>query len=115
MLTLGRLRLSQAVRFLRTSAKAEAAVLSAPGVRWASGLAKPPFVATCSLWESGDALAAYAYGPDQQAHPGAIDADRARPFHRRSAFVRLRPLLIAGRLVGSNPIAAEAAAVTATE
>ena len=33
VLTLGRLRITQALRFLRTSAKAEAAVLAAPGLR----------------------------------------------------------------------------------
>src|SRR5579862_4388893 len=42
-LTLGRLRISQAVRFVRTSAKAEASVLDAPGLIWATGLARPPF------------------------------------------------------------------------
>lgn len=107
VLTLGRLRLSQAVRFFKASAKAEAGVLSAPGLRWGSGLAKPPFVCTISAWESDDALTAYAYGPEQHAHPGALDEDRARPFHQRSAFVRFRPLEIVGSVAGSNPVAAD--------
>lgn len=37
-LTLGRLRVTQAVRFLRAGAKAEARVLGAPGLVWATGL-----------------------------------------------------------------------------
>src|SRR5688500_8773115 len=52
VLTLGRLRLRRAVAFLRASAGAEAAAVVAPGARWATALARPPFVATCSLWES---------------------------------------------------------------
>ena len=56
VLTLGRVRLNRVIHFFRTSAKAEGAVVDAPGLIWATGLAKPPFVSTCSLWESSDAL-----------------------------------------------------------
>ena len=105
VLTLGRLRLSQAPRFLRTSARAEARVVDAPGLVWATALARPPFVGTCSLWESTDALTAYAYGPVDPAHPDAIAADRAAPFHHRSAFVRFRPYGTEGGLDGRNPLA----------
>ena len=79
VLTLGRLRLTQAVRFLRASARAEARVVGAPGLVWATGLARPPFVSTCSLWESTDALSAYAYGHDQPAHPDAIALTEPSP------------------------------------
>lgn len=41
VLTLGRLRLTQTLRFLRTSAKAEGAVGGAPGLIWATGLGRP--------------------------------------------------------------------------
>ena len=105
VLTLGRLRVSQAVRFLRTSAKAEAAARSAPGLIWASGLARPPFVATCSLWQGQDAIAAYAYGGGG-AHPGAISVDRAKAFHHESAFIRFRPVAESGGLAGRNPLPA---------
>src|SRR5438105_8944433 len=67
VLTLGRVRLTRVVPFLRTSAKAEAAVLTAPGVIWATGMARPPFVATCSLWESSGAVMTYAYGRGEPA------------------------------------------------
>lgn len=107
VLTLGRLRPSQAVRFLRTSAKAEARVVDAPGLTWATGLGRPPFVATCSLWQTTAALSAYAYGHEEPAHPDAIATDRAKPFHRQSAFIRFRPYGSEGGLEGKNPLAAD--------
>lgn len=100
--TLGHLRPSQAVRFLRASARAEAAVLDAPGFVWGTALGRPPLVATCSLWEDSAALAAYAYRPG--AHADVITANRERPFHRDSAFVRFRPYRCAGQLDGRNPM-----------
>jgi hypothetical protein len=104
VLTLGRLRFSQTVRFLRTSAKASAGAMGAPGLIWATGLARPPFVSTCSLWESAGAVSAYAYGEEGGAHPHAIEADVAKPFHRESAFIRFRPYGAAGSLSGRNPL-----------
>ena len=105
VLTLGRLRLSQAPRFFRTSAKAEAAVVHAPGKIWATALARPPFVATCSLWESTRALSTYAYGHREPAHPDAIAAQEAKAFHHESAFIRFRPYGSEGGLEGKNPLA----------
>jgi hypothetical protein len=102
VLTLGRLRITQALRFLRTSAKAEEAVLAAPGLIWATGLGRPPFVSTCSLWESSHAASTYAYGPGDAAHESAIRTDRARPFHHESAFIRFRPYGSEGSLDGKN-------------
>jgi hypothetical protein len=106
VLTLGRMRFSQAVRFLRTSAKAEAATAGAPGLLWATALARPPFVATCSLWESAEAIATYAFDDTSAAHPSAIRADRTKPFHHEQAFIRFRPIAIAGSLGGTNPMRA---------
>jgi hypothetical protein len=105
VLTLGRLRLSRAPRFFRTSARAEGRVVEAPGLVWSTGLARPPFVATCSLWDSADALTTYAYDRAHPEHVEAIAADRARPFHHRSAFVRFRPYASEGHLEGRNPLA----------
>ena len=103
VVTLGRLRWPQGFRFLRTSAKAEAAVVHAPGLTWATGMARPPFFSTCSLWESSEALSAYAF-TQGGAHHGAIAADRGKPFHHQSAFVRFRPYASAGSLDGKNPL-----------
>jgi len=105
VLTLGRLRLTQSVRFVRTSAKAEAAVVEAEGLTWATGLGRPPFVATCSLWKTAQALSSYAYGDQDPAHSNAIAAQRAKDFHHESAFIRFRPYGSQGHLVGANPLA----------
>jgi hypothetical protein len=104
VLTLGRVRVNRVVPFFRASAKAEGAVLDAPGLIWATGLAKPPFVSTCSLWESSDALSHYAYSGEMPEHPAAISADQAHPFHHQSAFIRFRPYDSVGRLDGRNPL-----------
>jgi hypothetical protein len=106
VLTLARTRFSQAVRFLRTSAKAEAATAGAPGLLWATALARPPFVATCSLWESSEAIATYAFEDASAAHPSAIRAGRTKPFHHEEAFIRFRPIAVAGGLGGTNPMRA---------
>ena len=106
VLTLGRLRFSQAIRFFRTSAKAEKATLGAPGLLWATAMARPPFVATCSLWDSSASSAAYAFDGEGAAHPTAIRADRAKSFHHEEAFIRFRLVSVAGSLARTNPLAA---------
>ncbi len=103
-LTMGRLHPTQLVRFLRTSAKAEARALRAPGLVWATGLARPPFVSTFSLWESTRALATYAYGHAEPAHPSAIAEGERKPFHSRQVFIRFRPYASVGGLDGRNPL-----------
>ena len=77
VMTLGRTKWTRIPVFLRTSAGAEAAAVDAPGKVWATALAKPPFFATCSVWESTDALMRYAYG-------GRGSASRRRSRRRSS-------------------------------
>ncbi len=104
-LTLAHVRPSQMIRFVRTSARAEASVFRAPGLTWATGIGRPPwFVATFSLWESTRALSAYAYGRSDQAHPDAIASSAAKPFHREQAFIRFRPYASHGSLEGRNAL-----------
>jgi hypothetical protein len=105
VLTLAQLRPSQAVRFFRTSAKAERPIADAPGKIWASVVALPPFLATVSLWESGEAIADYAFGKDG-GHNSAIVEQRRKDFHRESAFIRFRPYGSQGGLGGRNPLPA---------
>ncbi len=105
VLTLGRVRVPRAISFLRASTKAEAATYDAKGMIWGTAMARPPFVATCSLWENSEAIAAYAFGADGEPHPGAIQADRTKPFHHESAFIRFRPYAVNGSLSGRNPLA----------
>lgn len=105
VLTLGRLRVRRAVAFFRTSAKAEGQTLRSPGLIWATGMGLPPFVGTCSLWRNTRSLTDFAYRQPSD-HGNAMDADRHEPFHRTSAFVRLRPYRSVGCLTGANPLPA---------
>jgi hypothetical protein len=104
VLTLGRLRLTHVRRFLRASRPAERAALDARGFVWGTALARPPFVATCSLWDGARALASYAYGSPDAGHPRAIAEQQRKDFHKRSAFVRFRPYDVVGALSGTNPL-----------
>jgi hypothetical protein len=105
VITMGRLRTSQAVRFLRASAKASEAALAAPGLLWATAVANPPsFVSTFSLWESSRASATYAFGTSQPAHPDAITNGEQEPFHHQQIFVRFAPYDAHGALAGKNPL-----------
>jgi hypothetical protein len=107
VLTLGRLRLSQTLRFLRASAAAEGLAVRHPGLLAATGLARPPaLVATFSLWRSTAAMRAYAHGHPEPGHLAAVRAHAARPFHHESAFVRFRPYGAQGTLDGWEPLAA---------
>lgn len=101
--TLGRLRLSQGVRFLRASRPAERAALAAPGFVWGTAAARPPFMATISLWSSDEAAAAYAYGDPEAGHPRAITKQRQKDFHHESAFIRYAPLVLTGSVRGMPP------------
>jgi hypothetical protein len=104
VLTIGRLRLTQAVRFLRASAAAEGLALRSPALLAASGLARPPgLVATFSLWRSKAAMRAYAGGHDGPGHRDAALAHAARPFHHEAAFFRLRPYHLQGGWEGREP------------
>lgn len=106
VLTLGRLRLSQAVRFLRASRPAERAATEHEGMIWGTAAARPPFVATVSIWRDAQASAAYAYGRQQPAHSDAITEQQRKDFHRRSAFIRFAPTRLQGALEGRNPLVA---------
>ena len=104
VLTLGRIRFSQVLRFLRASAKAERALANAPGLLWATAMPRPPFMATCSVWENSDAIAAYAFDDRDAGHPSAIREGQAKPFHHQEAFIRFRPVSVSGSLDGTNPL-----------
>jgi hypothetical protein len=111
VLTLGRLQVRRAVPFLKASLKAEKAARLAPGMLWGSAMTRPPLMATCSLWADSRSLSAYAFNRSQPDHYDAIEADRAKPFHKGSAFVRFRPYGSEGGLAGDNPLPADWAAV----
>ncbi|MBV8981425.1 MAG: hypothetical protein JO086_11035 [Acidimicrobiia bacterium] len=104
--TLGRLRLSQFIRFMRASRPAEHAAIGADGLIWGTAGARPPMMATVSAWESAEASAAYAFNAPG-GHPSAIDAQRRKDFHHESAFIRFTPIEVRGTLDRPNPFATE--------
>jgi hypothetical protein len=105
ILTLGRLRLLRTGAFRRSAGPAEAAALDSPALLAGIGLARlPRLVATFTLWRSAAAMRAFAYGRGLP-HQAAIDADRARPFHNESAFVRFRPYASRGSWGDRDPLA----------
>jgi hypothetical protein len=107
VLTLGRLRLTRVVPFLRAGAPAESEVTQEPDLLAAAGLARPPhLVSTFSLWRSAAAMRDYAYR-ERGAHRAAVRSDRARPFHHRSAFIRFRPYRSQGTWEGHDPLRAQ--------
>lgn len=106
VLTIGRLRLSQAPRFLRAGAAAERLAVKDPAMLRGTGLARPPgLVATFSLWRTTREMRAYAGGRSGPEHRDAVRAHAERPFHHASAFIRFRPYAAEGEWDGENPLA----------
>ncbi len=96
-LTLGRLRPSQVVRFLKASARAEHDALADEAMLASTGLARPPgLVSTFSIWRSLADLRGYIGGSGADGHERAVQAHSAKPFHHESAFVRMRPVSVSG-------------------
>ncbi len=104
-LTIGHLRLTQTLRFLRASGKAEEQAVGDPALLAATALARPPrLVATFSLWRNLDAMRAYVRGDADASHRDASRAHAARPFHHDSAFIRCRPYAAEGSWDGVEPL-----------
>ena len=107
-LTIGRLRLSQAPRFLKAAAAAERLAVRDLALLRGVGLARPPaLVATFSLWQTTGAMRAYAGGPSGSEHRDAVKAHAERPFHHASAFIRFRPYASEGAWDGADPLSGE--------
>ncbi|HEY2216712.1 MAG TPA: hypothetical protein VGH21_04395 [Solirubrobacteraceae bacterium] len=105
-LTIGRLRLSQAPRFLKAGAAAERLAANDPAMLRGTGLARPPaLVATFSLWQTTAMMRAYAGGTAGPEHRNAVKSHGNRPFHHASAFIRFRPYGAQGEWDGENPLA----------
>lgn len=106
VLTIGRLRLSQAPRFLKASAGAERLAVRDSSMLRGTGLARPPgLVATFSLWRTTREMRAYAGGDSGPEHRAAVKAHAKRPFHHASAFIRFSPYGAEGKWDGENPLA----------
>jgi hypothetical protein len=105
VLTLGRLRLGRTAPFLKSSGPAEHGAVQNPAMLASTALARPPhLVSTFSLWHSAAAMREYAFDKDGP-HQAAVRADRSRPFHHESAFIRFRPYASQGSWAGRDPLA----------
>jgi hypothetical protein len=105
-LTLGRLRISRTVGFLRSAAPAERDAAESPDLLAVTGFGRftpPRLVSTFSIWRSAAAMRDYAFA-EGGSHQAAVRVDRAKPFHRESAFVRLRPYASRGNWDGRDPL-----------
>jgi hypothetical protein len=108
VLTLGRLRFLRTRPFLQAGGPAERDAVTNPAMIASTGfarLARPRLVSTFSIWRSATAMREYAFGK-AGSHQAAVKADRARPFHHESAFVRFRPYASQGNWDGHDPLAA---------
>lgn len=108
VLTLGRQRLLRMRPFLKASAPAERGAVGNPAAVAVTGLARPALprlVSTFSIWRSAAEMREYAFDRSG-AHQAAVKADRARPFHHESAFIRFRPYASQGSWDGGDPLAA---------
>ncbi len=104
-LTLGRLMPWRLLPFLRAALPAENDAVAEAGLIASTAFGRlPNLVSTFSVWRSLGEMRRYAYDRGG-SHQAAVTADRERPFHRHSAFIRLRPYATAGRWNGVDPLA----------
>lgn len=98
-LTRASIRPACALQFWRMQPASEAALKRAPGVLMATGVGEAPLLrqATFTLWQSVDAMNAYARSG---AHQAAIQAARSGGFFSESMFVRFVPLELRGTWQG---------------
>lgn len=105
VLTLGHVKPWRLLSFLRAALPAEKEVMKESGLLASTGFGRfPDLVSTFSVWRSAAAMRDYAYRRSG-GHRAAVAIDRARPFHRHSAFIRFRPYLSAGEWSGTDPLA----------
>lgn len=103
VLTLGRLKVSEAPRFFQATARAEKSLLQHPGLLASTGLARPPFLSTFSLWRTVEGMTDYAYRSG--GHKEAVKRQHTKSFHHESIFIRLRPYRATGVWNGVDPLA----------
>ncbi len=107
-LTLGRLKIRRTSAFLKGARPTERDAVANPAVAAVTGfgrLTPPRLVSTFTIWRSLAAMREYAFGQDG-SHQAAVKVDRAKPFHRESAFIRFRPYASQGFWDGRDPVAA---------
>jgi heme-degrading monooxygenase HmoA len=106
VLTYGKPRLRVLHHFLKASQAAEDRAVADPAMVAGSALARPPVVATFSVWRTAGEMRAYA--TRAREHVEAMKGMRQHDFHHHSIFARFRPYAVSGTWDGREPIAVPA-------
>ncbi len=104
VVTYGRPRLRVIHRFIAASQAAEDRAVADPAMIAGTALAKPPVVATLSVWRTAAEMRAYATRTAQ--HTAAMKGMREHDFHHESIFARFRPYGVRGTWDGRELLAA---------
>ena len=96
VLTRASIRKKHLVRFWKYVPHSQRPLGASPGLLYSKGIGETPFtdMATFSLWESREAMHAYAYGT--AAHKEAIRKTRELGWYREELFARFRPFRVEG-------------------
>jgi hypothetical protein len=100
----GELRARYVPAFFKDGAGAVAHAFAQPGYLGGLAITSSPLNTTsCSCWRTYQDARDYAFRPG--GHTDAVRRDRARGHHKTEYFLRLRPLVERGSLVGTTPFA----------
>lgn len=96
VLTRASIRKKYLYRFWKYVPHSQRPLEKSKGLLYSKGIGETPFIdmATFSLWESREAMQAYAYGTE--AHREAIRRTRELGWYREELFARFRPYQIDG-------------------
>lgn len=114
-LTIGLVKPTRFVGLQKRNVQIERQLLRSPGFVWGTALAGPPrLLATLSIWESSQALTAFArHGAHLDGVRASVPKSRVpgqpafvdgTTYFDEAAFVRCRPFAATGHLSGRNPM-----------
>ncbi len=104
-LTRATIRISKLKAFWNNVAAAANEMAGAKGFITSVGIGEIPYIkqATFSIWESKDAMKAFAYQMHQ--HTAIIQKTRKENWYSEDMFVRFKPLKTVGTINGKDPLA----------
>jgi len=104
VLTRATIRLSKLSSFWKNVGGIAVQMSDAPGFVTSVGIGEVPFIkqATFSIWQSKDAMKAFAY--QMREHQEVIKKTRKENWYSEDMFTRFRPLSSFGTIKGVNPL-----------
>lgn len=104
ILTRATVRLNKLKYFWQNVVPVSNAMKEATGFIWSVGIGEIPWIkqATFSIWESKEAMKAFAYGT--KVHADVIKKTRAQQWYSEEMFVRFKIISSAGSLKGIDPL-----------